>query len=206
MPLRDTAPKRYIVLIVVLFAHASLIASMLLQRPRPTRDVRNPIEDLSLLILPHDPAKIDTATVSAGISAVLSTRRLRTELPPLPNQLGSNSITLSPAEQKQYNIDWDRESDLAVQSSIAHMAKEDGYRDMSKLTPEQLEWVKQNHFEPMPGFKWDKNSRGEMLRHGIIKLNDYCVLVVVIPFCRFGGKIHYNGDLFKEMHDPKVHD
>ncbi len=45
-----------------------------------------------------------------------------------------------------------------------------------------------------------------MLRHGIFKLNDYCVLVVVIPFCRFGGKIQYNGDLFKDMRDPKSPD
>lgn len=179
---------------------------MLLQRPRPTRDVRKPIDYLSLLVLPPDSAKVDTARLSARISAVLSVQRPSTELPQLPSQLGSNAITLSPAEKKQYNIDWDRESELAIQSSIAKMAMENGYRDMSKLTPEQLEWVKQNHLEPMPEFQWDKNSRGEMLRHGIIKLNDYCVLVVVIPFCRFGGKIQYNGDLFKDMHDPKVHD
>jgi len=45
-----------------------------------------------------------------------------------------------------------------------------------------------------------------MLRHGIIKLNDYCVLIVVMPFCRFGGTIQYNGDLFKNMRDPKALD
>ena len=56
------------------------------------------------------------------------------------------------------------------------------------------DWVKKNQMEPMPGFQWDRNSRGEMLRHGIVKLNDYCVLIVVIPFCRFGGKTQYSGD------------
>jgi hypothetical protein len=35
-----------------------------------------------------------------------------------------------------------------------------------------------------------------MLRHGFIKLNDYCVLIVVIPFCRFGGKIQHNGEFY----------
>ncbi len=86
------------------------------------------------------------------------------------------------------------------------MARENSYRDLSSLTPEQLDWVKNNHMEPMPGFQWDQNSRGELLRHGIFKINDYCVLVVVIPFCRFGGKIQYNGDLFRDMHDPKLPD
>jgi hypothetical protein len=57
--------------------------------------------------------------------------------------------------------------------------------------------------EPMPGFQWDRAGRREMLRHGIVKLNDYCALIAVIPFCSFGGKIQYNGDLFKHMRDPK---
>ena len=107
-------------------------------------------------------------------------------MPRLP--VDNDAITLSPPEQQQQHIDWDRESALAAQSSMAQAAKEKNYRDLSSLTPEQLAWVKKNHVEPMPGFKWDRN-RGEMLRHGIIKLNDYCVLIVVIPFCRFGGKI-----------------
>jgi hypothetical protein len=206
VPFRDTARRRYIVLIVVAFAHAGLIAAMLLARPLPSREVRNPIDYLSLLMLPHDPAKIDTGKIAVKINPVVSSPRLNTELSPMPNQIGSNAITLSAAEQKQHDIDWDRESDLAVESSIAQVAKENSYRDMSKLTPEQLEWVKKNHMEPMPGFQWDRNSRGELLRHGIVKLNDYCVLVVVIPFCRFGGTIQYNGDLFKDMHDPKLPD
>jgi hypothetical protein len=108
--------------------------------------------------------------------------------------INSNAITLSPAEQRQQQrIDWDRE--LTVQSSTAQARKEKNYRDLSSLTPEQLDWVKKNHMEPVTGFQWDRNSRGELLRHGIIKLNDYCVLIVVIPFCRFGGKIQASGAL-----------
>jgi hypothetical protein len=124
--------------------------------------------------------------------------------PPVPNN--NNAITLEPAEQQRQHIDWDRESALVVQSSLAKAAKDKSYRDLSSLTPEQLDWVKKNHMEPMPGFQWDRSSRGQMLRHGIIKLNDYCVLIVVIPFCRFGGKIQYNGDLFRDMHDPNLPD
>lgn len=96
-----------------------------------------------------------------------------------------------------------RESARAAQSRIDQAAKEKRYRDLSNLTPEQLDWVRKNHMEPIPDFHWDRNSRGELLRHEIIKLNDYCVLVVVIPFCRFGGKIQHDGDLFKNMRDPK---
>ena len=72
------------------------------------------------------------------------------------------------------------------------------------MTAEQLDWVKRNEMQPMgPGFHWDRSSRGQMLRHGIIKINDYCVLIAIIPFCRFGGRIQYDGDLFKHMQDPE---
>jgi hypothetical protein len=125
-------------------------------------------------------------------------------LPEIP--IDDNAITFSPAEQQQQRTDWDRESALAAQSSIAQAAQEKNYRDLSGLTREQLDWVRKNHMEPMPDFKWDRNSRGEMLRHGIFKINDYCVLIVVIPYCRFGGTIQYSGDLFKHMHDPKSPD
>jgi hypothetical protein len=67
-------------------------------------------------------------------------------------------------------------------------------------------WPHRLRLAPVPGFQWDRSSRGEMLRQGIFKLNDYCVLVVVIPFCRFGGKIQYNGGLSKDMRDPKSPD
>lgn len=206
MSLRDKAPKRYLVWLVVVLAHACLIAAMLLLRPRLFREMRNPIYSLSLLPLPNHTAT-DTAKITVQIDAGASHPSMNADLPLPPIVINNNTITLSPTEQQEHQrIDWDRESELAVQSSIAQAGKEKNYRDLSSLTPEQLDWVKKNHMEPMPAFQWDRNSRGEMLRHGIIKLNDYCVLIVVIPFCRFGGKIQYNGDLFKDMHDPKSPD
>ena len=205
MSLRDKAPKRYLVWLVVVLAHAGLIAAMLLSRPRLSREMRTPTS-LSLLQLPNQSTTIDATKISVHIDADASHPRITADLPPPPIVINNNAITLSPTQQQQQRIDWDRESELAVQSSIAQVGKEKNYRDLSSLTPEQLDWVKKNHMEPMPAFQWDQNSRGEMLRHGIIKLNDYCVLIVVIPFCRFGGKIQYNGDLFKDMHDPKSPD
>ena len=205
MSLRDQAPKRYLVWLVVVLTHAGLIGAVLLSHPRLFRETKNPAYSLSLLQLPSRSATIESPKITHQMDAGASRPHISAKLPPIV--IDDNAITLSPAEQLlQQRIDWDHESELAVQSSIAQAAKERNYRDLSSLTREQLDWVKKNHMEPMPEFQWDRNSRGQMLRHGIIKLNDYCVLIVVIPFCRFGGKIQYNGDLFKDMHDPKSPD
>ncbi len=207
MSRRDKAPKRYLAWLVVVLAHAGLIAAVLLSNPRLSRETGSHAHNLLLLQLPNHSAAIDTPKIAVQIDAGASHPRVNADLPRPPIVIDNNAITLSPTEQQQQQrIDWDRESELAVQSSINQAEKEKNYRDLSSLTPEQLDWVRKNHMEPMPGFQWDRNSRGQMLRHGIIKLNDYCVLIVFIPFCRFGGKIQYNGDLFKDMHDPKSPD
>jgi hypothetical protein len=203
VPLRDKAPRRHLVWLVVVLVHAGLIAAVLLSRPRLYRETRNRGYALSLLQLPDHPARTDAAKITVPMDA--SRPNITPDLAPIV--INDNAITLSPSEREQpQRIDWDRESELAVQSSIAQASKEKNYRDLSGLTKSQLDWVKKNHMEPTPSFAWDRNSRGEMLRHGIIKLNDYCVLIVVMPFCRFGGKIQYNGDLFRDMHDPKLPD
>jgi hypothetical protein len=204
--LRDKAPRRYLVWLVVVLAHAGLIAAILPSFPRFSEEMRNPGHSLSLLQFPNDSARIDLAkiTVRTDVGAAHPNINLDLPLPAMPSD--TNAITLSPAEQQPQRIDWDRESALAVQSSVAQAVREKNYRDLSSLTPEQLDWVKKNHMEPMPGFQWDRNSRGAMLRYGIVKLNDYCVLIVVMPFCRFGGKIQYSGDLFKDMHGTELPD
>jgi hypothetical protein len=204
--LRDSAPRRSLAWLAVVLGHAGLIVALLLSIPRPTLDPRSPISFLSLLHLPHDSVRIDATKTSVRVASAAPAPDINGNLPLPRISIDNDAITLSPTESQQQRIDWDLESALAVQSSVAQAAKEKKYRDLSSLTPEQLDWVKKNHMEPMPGFQWDRNSRGEMLRHGIVKLNDHCVLVVVIPFCRFGGEIQYSGDLFKDMHDPKPPD
>jgi len=201
--LRDRTPKRYLVWLIVVLAHAGLIVAVLLSPQQLSREMRNPTSSLSLLQLPKHSA---TTKITVQIEASASHPSINADLPMPPIVINNNAITLAPSEQQRQHIDWDRESALAVESNIAKAAKDRSYRDLSSLTPEQLDWVKKNHMEPMPSFQWDRSSRGQMLRHGIIKLNDYCVLVVVVPFCRFGGKIQYNGDLFKDMHDPNLPD
>jgi hypothetical protein len=203
---RRTSPGRSLVLLIVILAHAALIAAMLLSRPRLSRERRTPVTFLSLRLLPNDSAKSGAPRFTVQIDPAASHPGIVPDLllPSIP--IDNSAITLSPTEQQQQRIDWDRESALGVESSIAQAAKEQNYRDLSSLTPEQRDWVKKNHMEPMPGFQWDRNSRRELLRHGVVKLNDYCVLIVVMPFCRFGGKIQYDGDLFKNMRDPKSFD
>ena len=206
VPLRDASPKRHLVLLVVVSLHAALIVSMLLVHPRAYREIQNPTQYLSLLSLPQNLRRTDAAKTAFRIDIVGLSPSVAKDLLRLPTPSGINAITLPTAERTQQNINWDRESALAAQSSIDQATKEKSYRDLSNLTLDQLEWLRKNHMEPMPDFHWDRNSRGELLRHGIVKLNDYCVLVVVIPFCRFGGKIQYDGDLFKNMRDPKSPD
>lgn len=203
---RNRSPNRYFIWIVVVLAHGGLIVAILLSHPQFSRELKKPGYFSSLLLLPSESTKLVSEKITVRLDAAALDLKIDRDLLPPPVSNNNNAITLEPSEQQRQHIDWDRESALVVQSSIAKAAKDKSYRDLSSLTPEQLDWVKKNHMEPMPGFQWDRNSRGQMLRHGIIKLNDYCVLVVVIPFCRFGGKIQYNGDLFKDMHDPNLPD
>jgi len=197
-----TAPSRRSVLLIVALAHAGLIAAMLLWPVSRGRDRGNAGEGPSLVLLQTHSAPIDTPTIRVHMESPAANPRMITDVPLPSLRLDEHAITLSPAEPPRPPIDWERESALAAASSTAQEAKERSYRDLSALTPEQRDWITRNNLQPMPEFHWDKNSRREMLRHGIIKLNDYCVLVLVIPFCNFGGKIQYDGELFKNMRDP----
>jgi hypothetical protein len=203
---RDKVPTRYLVWLVVVLVHAALILAILMAHPRFSREIPTLTHSLSLQRLPNESAKIVSPKITIHMDAAALHLNVEKDPLRLVSPIDSTAIVLEPSEQQQQRIDWDRESALAVESSLAKAAKENNHRDLSGLTREQLAWIKKNHMQPMPGFQWDRTTRGEMLRHGIIKLNDYCVLVVVIPFCRFGGKIQYNGDLFKDMHDPDVRD
>lgn len=202
---RDAEPKRTLVWLLVGLAHAGLILALLLSTARSTREFGNPVSSLTVLQPPNDSARHSATKIAVRMDASASHPSITVDLPLPQLPVDDNAITLSPTEQ-QPRIDWNHESSLAVESSIARAAREANYRDLSSLTSEQLAWVKENHMEPAPGFKWDRNSRRELLRHGIIKLNDYCVLILVIPFCRCCGAIQYDGDLFKDMHDAKSPD
>jgi hypothetical protein len=118
----------------------------------------------------------------------------------------SNAITVAPSEPK---IDWEEEAERATRDALTNAGRENDYRNLSALSPEQLSRVRQNHFEPVaPGIPW-KYRRVEVTEGGfpIIHINDHCVaipLMMFMVFCTI-GHIEPNGDLFENMrapHDP----
>jgi hypothetical protein len=159
-------------------------------------------EPLVLLSLPHK------ARVAADVSASrrsasqgqLATSKSRASN---PEAATSNAITVTPELPK---IDWEREAELAAKNATANTEKENGYRDLSALSPEQLSWVRQNHMEPaQPGIAWTYR-RVEITKGGfpIIHINDHCVAVpflLMMVFCQI-GHIESNGHLFDHMRDP----
>jgi hypothetical protein len=199
-------PNRKLILLIVTLAHAGLIAAILLSATRATRERVSAVEFTSLVLLPTESAPSDAPRFAVHLEPPSPRSRILSDTPLPSVRTDGNAITLTPPAQPRPPIDWDHEAALAVESSIAQSAKERSYRNWSGLSPEQLDWLKRNHLEPAPGFHWDRNSRRDMLRHGIFKINDYCVLVVALPFCNFGGKIQYDGDLFRNMRDPKAMD
>jgi hypothetical protein len=157
-----------------------------------------------LLLLPHN-ARI-TADASTALHPASqqqsATSKSRAEK---PEPATRNAITVAPELPK---IDWAKEAELATQNAIADAAKENDYRNLSALSPEQLSWVRQNHLEPAaPGIAW-KYRRVEITEGGlpIIHINDQCVAIpflMMMVFCKI-GHIEPNGDLFKHMRDQHI--
>jgi hypothetical protein len=126
--------------------------------------------------------------------------------PPKPTSPLSSTTTNTP-EELPPNIDWDKEAELAAKNAVANADKQNTNRNLSALSPAQLEWVRQNHLEAAPpGIPW-KYRRIEVAEGGfpIIHINDHCVaipLLVMMVFCKI-GHIEPKGDLFDHMQDPR---
>lgn len=103
-------------------------------------------------------------------------------------------------------IDWEEEAERAAENAIANSDEENGFRDLSALSPQQLDWIRRNHMEPaQPGIAWTYR-RVEITKGGfpIVHINDHCVAVpflLVMVFCQI-GHIEPNGRLFEHMRDP----
>jgi hypothetical protein len=162
---------------------------------------------LVLLSLPHD-APVAANAVRPGRLA--AQRRLATSKPGAssprasnPEAATSNAITVAPDLPK---IDWEEEAERAAENAIANSDKENGFRDLSALSPQQLDWIRRNHMEPaQPGIAW-MYRRVEITKGGfpIIHINDHCVAVpflLMMVFCQI-GHIEPNGRLFEHMRDP----
>ena len=160
-------------------------------------------EPLVLLLLPQmarPPPSDGSIPRRPAHSRQLPPRRSRA---PAPEVTPDDTGAVAP---KLPSIDLDKEADLAIQEAIANAARDNGYRNLSALSPEQLRWVRGNHLEPVtPGITW-KYRRVEITQGGfpIIHINDHCVAIpflLMMVFCQI-GHIEPNGSLFEHMRDP----
>jgi hypothetical protein len=169
----------------------------------PSGSVATPASDsLVLLVLPREAPVI--ANVPAPRAATPRKRSAEAAVSASPPEPVANDAATAPPQPPK--VDWDKEVGLAAQSAIANAAKENAYRNLSALSPDQLAWVRQNQMEPaVPGISW-KYRRVEIAEGGfpIIHINDHCVaiplVVMIMVFCKI-GHIEANGKLFEHMRD-----
>jgi hypothetical protein len=198
---KDTPDLRPLVLLAVLLSHAVVVLLLI----RPARQVAYSPgaadESLILMLLHSRPLK-SAQSAPPRPAPAFNARSAKGKPAPPPD----NAIALPPEAPAQPNIDWQREAELAAQNAVAGAEKERNFRDLSSLTPLQLDWIKRNHMEPAPpGIHWN-HPRVEFIDRGvpipIIWINDRCVLIIPLVFCGI-GHIEANGDLFRHMGDPQ---
>jgi hypothetical protein len=200
LSIRDARDWRPLVFLAVLTFHAAFVALILHSARMPiSRSTLMSEPLLLLLLLPH----------KSGIADDFSPSRHSASQPPAakshpskPDAETSNAPTPPPEPPK---IDWEKEAALATQNAIANANKENGYRNLSALSPEQLRWVRENQLVPAPpGIAWTYRHV-EITQSGfpIIHINDHCVAIpflMMMVFCKI-GRIEPNGDLFAHMRD-----
>lgn len=202
MDTRDWRPQ---IFLAVLAFHFSLVL-LVVRTTRPPISLSMTInEPLSLLLLPRKDRDTEGASVSRRPAHQLQSASSKSRASK-PEALISNPNTVVPDVPQ---TDWEKEAELATQNAIAKAAKENGYRNLSALSPEQLRWVRQNRLEPAPpGIPWTAR-RVEVTEGGfpIIHINDHCVAIpflMMMVFCKI-GTIEPKGDLFEHMRDPHNH-
>ena len=192
MRTKDTLDARPLILVAVLMLHAAIV--LLLIRPARLSTSSGTSDEPLILMLP-----IATPRPAPASKARSAKRPPAPALAPVPD----NAITLPPALPPQPSVDWQHEAELAAQNAVADAEREGKFRDLSSLTPLQLDWIKRNHMEPAPpGINW-KRPRVEVTPGGlpIIWINERCALVIVMVFCGI-GHIEPDGGLFNRMRDP----
>jgi hypothetical protein len=200
---RDTRDRRPLILLAVLMFHVAFVL-LAMRSARLPISLAAPINGaLVLLLLPH--ATRPAADVSAPRRPADQRQSAASQAAASkPEAATGDAITVAPELPK---IDWEQEADLATQNAMANAAKENAYRNLSALSPEQLSWLRQNHLEPAkPGIPW-KYRRVEITEGGfpIIHINDHCVAVpflLMMVFCKIGN-IEPKGDLFEHMRDAR---
>jgi len=199
---RTPVPRWNSILLAVFVA----TGAMVLLATRATRQMMSApfsvADSLLLLLLPQAvPNRANPLEVRRGVE--LKRSRAPRHEPPPERAFPHDVISLPDTAHRPPPVDWAREADASVQDSLAEQDKESSYRNLSRLSAAQLDWVRRNQMVPMsPSFQWDHRRRDNGNPLGVIWIGQHCALVWLIPFCRI-GHIEANGELFEHMQDPK---
>jgi hypothetical protein len=198
---KDMLDARPLIFVAVLMLHAAIV--LLLLRPaRLLTNLGTSGEPLILMFLHSQPApSTEVATPGPAPSSKARSAKREPASAPAPTPTPDNAIT-APEVPPKPSVDWQHEAELAAQNAVADAEREGNIRDLSSLTPLQLDWIKRNHLEPAaPGIPWQR-PRVEITPGGlpVIWINERCVLVIVMVFCGI-GHIEADGGLFNHMRD-----
>jgi hypothetical protein len=149
--------------------------------------------------------------ISHGAAVVLALRATRSTLFNLTQSsdalwlLTPQTATATPPRPASAPVDWQHEVEFAAQNFMTNQQTQGNYRDLSALTAQQQNWLKQNLLEPAPpGITW-QHPRVEV-QNGlpILRINDHRVMIpplLLMVFCSIGHS-EANGNLFEHMRDP----
>jgi hypothetical protein len=200
MSTNDNRTRRSLSFLAVVMLHVAVV-TMIVRLPQANRSPKSTDKQIILVFL-KDQSSMPVHTVTRAPSP--SHREGPAGQPTNHSQTVQSTIIDPAKKEVPPTIDWEHEAQIAVQHGGANNGANDGYRDLSGLSAAQLEWLQKNNMKRMHSdFAWDHRRRDNGNPLGLFWINDYCVIVVMIPFCRWGGKIQPNGNLFDHMYDSK---
>ena len=194
LKINDTRGARPLILFVVLMSHVAIVV-IVIREGRLLLVPKGTHEPLLLMLLRGATPAIQTELTPPAKGS--------RPLPPKHEPAPENATTVPPEPPPQPTIDWQHEAELATRNFLANAENERNYRDLSRLSPAQLNWIKQNHLKPAPpGVAW-QHPRWEFDRQTgipVFWINDRCVWVMLMIFCGIGNP-KADGGIFNHLRD-----
>ncbi len=194
MKTNDSRASQPLILLIVLMSHVAIVA-VVIREGRFVLIPKGTHEPLLLMLL-----RGETPAIKAKPSPRATPSRPHT---PKHEPISENAITVPAEAPPPPQIDWQHEAELTGQNFLANAEKEKNYRDLSGLSPAQLDWIKQNRMKPAPpGIAWQHPHFEFDRRTGIpvFWINDRCAWVMLMIFCGI-GKPAADGGLFEHLRD-----
>lgn len=191
----DTRGARPLIFLVVLMSHVMIVV-VVIREGRLVLLPKGTHEPLLLMLLRGERPAIQTAPAP----------RAKDSRPHTPKHEGvpENAITAPPDLSRESHIDWQHEAELAGQNFLANAEKEKNYRDLSRLSAAQRDWIEQNQIKRAPpDIAW-QHPRFEFDRQTglpMFWINDRCVWIMLMVFCGV-GHAEADGGLFNHLRDP----